>query len=76
MSEPPDERPPDLEIGGGWSAERAKWSRQATVRKGLTGQPDTEELNEKEGLPDRPAKGRSHQNVARRWRLSAWIRER
>jgi hypothetical protein len=68
--------PADLEIGASWSGARARWSRRANVRTILEGGPDTEELSEREGLPEHPATGRTYRNPARRWRLAAWLRER
>jgi hypothetical protein len=65
--------PPDLEIGGGWRAGRARWERRGRVEVRTTGDLGTEELNEYPAGPDAPEPGRSYRGVARRWRFSAWL---
>ena len=76
MSRPSDGRRADLEIGGSWRARTVRWTRSADVRTRLWGDPETEELTERERLPARPETGRTYGGGARRWRLAAWLRGR
>jgi hypothetical protein len=70
------ESPADLEVGGSWRAGRARWNRRAHRRTETLGDVETEGLKEKEGLPESPSPGRTYRNVARRWRFSAWLRDK
>jgi hypothetical protein len=67
--------PADLEVGGSWRAGSARWGTRARHNAESLGELDTEELQEKEGLPDSPRRNRAYRNVARRWRFSAWLRD-
>lgn len=75
MSEERYLSPADLEVGGSWRARSARWRTRAERQTETLGELDTEELQEKEGLPDRPRRYRTYRDVAGRWRLSAWLRE-
>jgi hypothetical protein len=74
VSEGPERPVADVEIGGSWSARSVRWSRSAQVRTRLVGEVDNEELTERKGLAERPAVQRHYEDVARRWRLAAWLR--
>jgi hypothetical protein len=74
VSEAPRRPVADVEIGGRWSARSVRWSRSAQVRTRLIGEVDNEALTERQGLPERPAVQRHYKEVARRWRLAAWLR--
>lgn len=65
----------DLEVAGSWRAGSARWQIRARTRTETLGDVETEELKEKERLPDSPAPGRTYRNVVRRWRFSAWLRD-
>jgi hypothetical protein len=73
VSRPPDGRPADLEIGGSWRARSARWARTAEVRTRVSGDPNTEEMNERERLPERSDTGRTYHGSARRWHFAAWL---
>jgi hypothetical protein len=68
--------PPDIEVGAEWRAGSARWQTRARTHSEAVGDVATETLTEKQGLPEVPQRGRSYRNVARRWRFSAWLRER
>jgi hypothetical protein len=74
VSEAPQRPVADVEIGGSWSARSVRWSRSAQVRTRIVGEVDNEELTERKGLPEQPAAQRHYKDVARRWRLAAWLR--
>ena len=69
------EPPADLEVAGSWRAASARWRRVAGSRTEAAGDVETEELREGEGLPESPRPGRTYRNIARRWRLSVWLRD-
>jgi hypothetical protein len=75
VSEERELSPADIEVGGNWRARSARWGSQARQNTETLGDVDTEELGEKEGLPDSPRRDRTYRNVARRWRFSAWLRD-
>jgi hypothetical protein len=68
-------RPADLEVAGGWRASSARWQARPRTRREAVGDVETEELTEREGLPELPPIGRTRRKVARRWRFSAWLRD-
>ena len=65
----------DIEVAGSWRADSARWRTPAHGHSESLGDVETEELNEREGLPDSPRRGRSYRSIARRWRLSSWLRQ-
>jgi hypothetical protein len=67
--------PADIEVGGNWRAGSARWGARARQNTETLGDVETEELQEKERLPDSPPRDRTYHNVARRWRFSAWLRD-
>jgi hypothetical protein len=74
MSAPDNHAPPDLEVGGGWKAERARWQRRGRVEVRTTGDPETEEHNEKPAGPAVPEPDHAYRGAAHRWWFSAWLR--
>jgi hypothetical protein len=68
------ELPADLEISCGWRAAEVRWERRGPGRHATSGDVETEELSERERLPEEPVPGRRYTRAARRWRLSAWLR--
>jgi hypothetical protein len=67
--------PADFEVSGSWRAGSARWSTRADRQTEILGDVNTEELQEKQGLPDRPRRNRTYRQVARRWRFSTWLRD-
>jgi hypothetical protein len=65
----------DIEIAGSWRASRALWRTLADSEPEALGDVETEELEEREGVPDPPDRGRTYRDVVRRWRFSAWLRD-
>jgi hypothetical protein len=65
---------PDIEVTGEWRAGSARWRTHARTHTEAMGDIATETLTEKHGLPEVPRRGRIYRNVARRWRLSVWLR--
>jgi hypothetical protein len=68
------EPPPDLEIRAGWRARSARYRMTPQSRTEAIGDVESEELSEREHVPERVEPGRTYRNVVRRWRLSAWLR--
>jgi hypothetical protein len=75
VSEERELSPADIEVGGNWRAGSARWGSRARQITETLGDVDTEELAEKEGLPDSPRRDRTYRNGARRWHFSAWLRD-
>lgn len=65
MTEPRENAPADVEVGGRWRARRAERHRGARVETRTSGGVESEEL--REGVPDAPE--------GRRWRMRAWLRD-
>jgi hypothetical protein len=65
----------DIEIAGSWRAGRAISRTLADSEPEALGDVETEELKEREGVPDPPKRGRTHRDVVRRWRFSTWLRD-
>jgi hypothetical protein len=75
MSEGRFLRRADIELGGSLRADSARWHAPAHGHRESLGDVETEEFNEREGLPDSPGRGSTHRSVARRWRFSSRLRE-
>jgi hypothetical protein len=74
VSEPGEHPVADLEIRASWSARTVRWSRLAEVRTQISRDLDSEELRERERLPDHPTTGHTYRGGVGRWHLAAWLR--